>query len=88
MVTDLKSDILENEIKGALGSIANNKHNGGDRIPAALFKPLKDDAIFKMPAHLENSTVIIRFEKIGLCLNPKNMFKLISKFSVHMPETL
>ena len=45
MVTHLEPDILECEVKWALGSIAINKAHGGDRITAELFKILKDDAI-------------------------------------------
>ena len=36
---------MEYEVKGALGSFTMNKANGGDRIPAELFKILKDDII-------------------------------------------
>ena len=43
--THLEPDILECEVKWALGSITTNKASGGDRIPAELFKILKDDAI-------------------------------------------
>ena len=45
MATHLEPDILECEVKWALGSITTNKASGGDRIPAELFKILKDDAI-------------------------------------------
>uniref|UniRef100_A0A8D2LKZ5 Reverse transcriptase domain-containing protein n=1 Tax=Varanus komodoensis TaxID=61221 RepID=A0A8D2LKZ5_VARKO len=45
MVTDPKPDILESEIKWALGSLSNNKASGVDSIPAELFKILKDDAV-------------------------------------------
>ena len=45
MVTHLEPDILEYEVKWALGSIIVNKASGGDKIPAELFKILKDDAI-------------------------------------------
>ena len=38
VVTLLEPDILEYEVKWALGSITMNKASGGDRIPAALFK--------------------------------------------------
>ena len=38
-------DILECEVKWALGSIAINKAHGGDGISAELFKILKDDAV-------------------------------------------
>ena len=40
-----KSDILECEVKWALGSITMNKASGGDGIPVELFKLLKDDAV-------------------------------------------
>ena len=45
MITHLEPDILECEVKWALGSIATNKASGGDRIPAELFQILKDDAV-------------------------------------------
>ena len=45
MITHLKSDILEYEVKWALGSITMNKACGGDRIPVELFQILKDDAV-------------------------------------------
>ena len=45
MITHLKSDILECEIKWALGSITTNKVSGGDRIQAELFQILKDEAV-------------------------------------------
>ena len=38
VITHLKSDILECEVKWALGSITTNKASGGDRIPVELFK--------------------------------------------------
>ena len=44
VVTHLELDILECEVKWALGSITMNKASGGDRIAAELFKILKDDA--------------------------------------------
>ena len=45
VVTHLEPDILECEIKWALGSITTNKANGGDGIPAEIFQILKYDAI-------------------------------------------
>ena len=45
MVTHLEPDILECEVKWVLGSITPNKANRGNRIPANLFKILKDDAV-------------------------------------------
>ena len=45
MATHLGSDILECEVKKALGSISMNKATGSDGIPAELFQILKDDAV-------------------------------------------
>ena len=44
MITHLEPDILEWEVKWALGSITMNKASGGDGIPIELFQILKDDA--------------------------------------------
>ena len=44
VITHLQPDILECEVKWALGSIATNKASGGDGIPVELFQILKDDA--------------------------------------------
>ena len=43
--THLEPDILECEVKWALGRIATNKARGGDGIPVELFQILKDDAV-------------------------------------------
>ena len=45
MNTHLEPDILECEVKRALGSITTNKASGGDGFPVELFKILKDDAV-------------------------------------------
>ena len=45
LVTHLQLDILQCEIKWALGSITMNKTGGGDGIPAELFQILEDDAV-------------------------------------------
>ena len=45
MVTYLEPDILEYEVRWALGSITINKADGVDGISAELFKILKDDAV-------------------------------------------
>ena len=44
-ITHLELDILECEVKWALGSITINKAHGGDGIPLELFQVLKDDAV-------------------------------------------
>ena len=45
VITHLKPDILECEVKWALESITMNKASGGDGIPIELFQILKDDAV-------------------------------------------
>ena len=45
VITHLEPDILEGEVKWALGSITMNKASGGDGIPGELFQILKDDAV-------------------------------------------
>ena len=45
MITHLEPDILECEVKWALGSITRNKGSGGDGYPAKLFQILKDDVV-------------------------------------------
>ena len=45
VITYLEPDILECEVKWALGSITTNKVSGGNGIPAELFQILKDDAV-------------------------------------------
>ena len=45
MITHLEPDILESEVKWALGSITTNNASGGDGIPAELFQVLKHDAV-------------------------------------------
>ena len=45
VITHLEPDILECEVKWALGIITMNKASGGDRIPVELFQILKEDAL-------------------------------------------
>ena len=45
VITSLEPDILECEVKWALGIITTNKASGGDRMPIELFQILKDDAV-------------------------------------------
>ena len=48
VITHLEPDILECEVKWALGSITLNKASGGDGIPVELFQILKDDVVKAM----------------------------------------
>jgi len=70
VVTHLEPDILEREVKWALGSITMNKASGGAGIPAELFQILKDDAL-NMSASLENSAVAKGLEKVSYHSSPK-----------------
>ena len=45
VITHLEPDILESEVKWALGTISMNKASGGDGIPIELSQILKDDAV-------------------------------------------
>ena len=45
VITHLEPDLMECEVKWALGSITANKTSGGDGIPAELFQILKDSAL-------------------------------------------
>ena len=50
LTTHLEPDILEGEVKWALGSITTNKVSGGDGIPVEIFQTLKDDAVKVLPS--------------------------------------
>ena len=69
MITHLEPDILDCEVKRALGSITTNKASGGNGIPAELFQIPEDDscesAALNMPANLENSAVATGLEKVS-----------------------
>ena len=84
MITHLEPDILECEVKWALGSITTNKASGGDRIPVELFQILKDDAVkvlHSMSANLENSAVATGLEKVSLHPIPKKVNASSVQFS-------
>ena len=75
VITHLEPDILECEVKWALGSICMIKASGGDGIPVELPQILKDDAVkvlaFNMSANLENSAVASGLEKVSFIPVPK-----------------
>ena len=74
IITHREPDILECEVKWALGSITMNKASEGDGIPVELFQILKDDAVksaaLNMSANLENSAVATGLEKVSFHSNP------------------
>ena len=85
VITHLEPDILEREVKWALGSITMNKASRGDGIPIELFQNLERmllSAALNIPANLENSTVATGLEEVSFHSNPKErqcqrMFKLL-----------
>ena len=77
VITHLGPDILEFEVKWALGTITMNKASRGDAIPVELFQTLKDDAVKVL-----HSAVDTGLEKVSFHSNPKErqcqrMFKLL-----------
>ena len=74
VITHLDWDILECEVKWALGSITTNKAKGGDGIPAELLHRKRwccESAALNMPVHLENSAVATGLENISFHSNLK-----------------
>ena len=75
VITHLEPDILECEVKWALGSITMNRASGGDGIPVELFQILKDDAVKVLhsitPANLGTSAVATGLEKLSFHSYPK-----------------
>ena len=75
MITHLEPDVLECEVKWALGSITTKKASESDGIPVELFQILKDDAVkvvaLNMPANLKDSAVATGLEKVSFHSNPK-----------------
>ena len=84
VVTHLEPDILECEVKWALGSITTSKASGGDGIPVEVFQMLKDDTLKVLHSTCQQiwkSAVATGLEKVSFHSNPKEkqcqrMFKL------------
>ena len=83
MITHLKPDILECEVRWALGCVTTKKASGGDGISVELFQILKDDAVkvlnsrgyvsismSNMEANVENSAVATGLDKVSFHSNP------------------
>ena len=73
MITHLEADILECEVKWALGSITMNKASGGDEIPVELLQILEDDAVKMLHSICQQiwKTVATGLEKVSLHSNLK-----------------
>ena len=84
VVTHLEPDILECEVKWALGSITTSKASGGDGIPVEVFQMLKDDTLKVLHSTCQQiwkSAVATGLEKVSFHSNPKErqcrrLFKL------------
>ena len=74
MITHLEPDILECEVKWALGSITMNKASRGDGIPVELFQILEDDAVKVLHSicqQIWKTAVATGLEKVSFQSNPK-----------------
>ena len=74
MITQLEPNILEWDVKWALGSVTTNKASGGDGIPAELFQILKDDAVKVLHSicqQIWKTVVATGLEKVHFHSNPK-----------------
>ena len=87
-ITHLESDILEYDVKWALGSITTNKASGGDGIPVKRFQILKDDAMKVLHSICQQTWKTQQWlqEKVNFHSNPKErqcqrMFKLLRNFT-------
>ena len=67
VITHLEPDILECEVKWALGSITSNKASGGDGIPVELFQILKDDAVKVLHSICQQSGKLSSGHRTGKC---------------------
>ena len=75
VITHLEPDMLESEVKWALGSITTNKASGNDGIPVELFQTLKNDAVKVLHSicqkNLENSAMVQDWKKSVFIPIPK-----------------
>ena len=90
VIINLEPDILECEVKWALGSLPMNKASGGDGIPVEVFQILKDDAVKVLHSMRQQiwktqqwpqdrkRSVFIPIPKKG---NVKDMFKLLHNYT-------
>ena len=97
MISHLEPDILQCEVKWALGSISMIKASGGDGIPAELFQILKDDAVKVLHSIYQQiwktqqwpqdwkRSLFIRIPKKGM---PKNVQTTAQLHSFHMPAKI
>ena len=84
MVTHLEPNILECEVKQALGCSTTNKASGGDGIPAELFEILKDDGGTMEYQSLKNAfeSVLMRWMKLEPIIQSEVSQKEIHQYSI------
>ena len=91
--THLEPDILECEVKWALGSITRNKASGDNGIPAELFQMLKDDAVKVLHSIRKQNWKLSSGQRTGKCQfsfqfpkkgNAKNVHTTTQLHSFHM----
>ena len=95
VITHLEPDILECEVKWALGSITMNKASGGDGIPVELFQILKDDAMKVLHSNVSKFGKLssghrtgegqFSFQSLRKAM-PKNVQTIAQLYSSHMLE--
>ena len=81
VITHLELDILECEVKWAVGSISTNKASGGDGIPVKLFQILKDDGVKVLHSYVRKSgkhSSGHRTGKIQFSFQCQRMLKLLN----------
>ena len=87
VLTNLELDILDCEVKWALGSVTTNTASRGGRIPAELLKLLKDDAVEVLhsiyPTNLKNSAVATGLEKVSFHFNLKEQCQRMFQLPLH-----
>ena len=73
VITHLEPDVLECEVKWALGNTTTNKASGGDGIPVELFQTLKDDAVKVLHSICQQiwKTQATGLENVSFHSNPK-----------------
>ena len=74
VITHLEPDILECEVKWALGSITMNKASGGDGMPVELYQILKGDTmnvLYSICQQIWKTAVATGLEKVVFIPNPK-----------------
>ena len=82
VITDLEPDILECEVKWALGSIIMNKTSGRDGIPVELFQILKDDTVKAKEFQKNIYFCFIDYAKAFDCVDHNKLCKILKEMGI------